>query len=796
MAAFQYFAGVDPLTEWVPGNAWNLTQLTSTTMVWESGDHRLVVSGTGFKVGPPAAGTITGMKLYQTDPGSGGAGQVLLAQSTSGLSLGFAGLLDLLAEDSDQFAVPVYLFKGNDVITGSAGDDAIWGYAGNDSISGGAGNDDLSGDSYASDVPAGKDTLVGGDGKDTLDGGGGADSLVGGGGDDLYYVGDPGDVVVEAAGGGAHDRVVFSNERGLASYTLPTQVENLDVLNTRALSAATTMTATGNALANKITVVEPWVSPQLAMKLYGLGGNDRLVALDGKDTLDGGSGNDTMIGGRGSDTYFVDAVADAVREQVSLGGVTVDVDTVVYGVASAGTVSLGGTVSGLANTVSYSGVENLRLGASSGTLAHKGVGSAAANALTGNAAANALYGLGGNDTLDGGAGVDTMVGGSGNDRYVVERSTDVVKELSGEGADTVTAGLSLTLAANVEHLILTGSGAIGGTGNAGHNALTGNGAANTLRGLGGNDTLDGGAGADKLIGGAGNDQYVIDQAGDTITELAGEGTDSVTSPIAYTLSSALENLTLVGSAGVAGTGNAGNNRLVGNGQGSVLSGLGGNDTLSSSSAGIYADTLAGGAGDDTYLLEWAYHPVIEQAGQGTDTVQFSKDFHASTYTLLPNVENGTKALDSDSGFALRGNDGDNVLRGSTLGERLDGGAGNDTLIGRGGYEGLYGGTGEDSFRFSGPLGGANVVYLGDFYAMDDRIELDDAVFVGIGPVGALAAGAFRAGAAAQDTSDRIVYDASTGNLYFDADGNGSGTAILFAGVDAGTPIAFDDFFVV
>ncbi|GIW56424.1 MAG: hypothetical protein KatS3mg082_2828 [Nitrospiraceae bacterium] len=106
----------------------------------------------------------------------------------------------------------------------------------------------------------------------------------------------------------------------------------------------------------------------------------------------------------------------------------------------------------------------------------------------------------------------------------------------------------------------------------------------------GSDTLDGGPGADTLVGGLGNDIYVVDDAGDMVTEAANEGSDTVKSSISYTLGEHVENLTLTGSAAINGAGNALNNVLLGNGGANVLAGGAGNDTLK------------GGRGDDTYVF--------------------------------------------------------------------------------------------------------------------------------------------------------------------------------------------------
>ncbi|MFM9935172.1 MAG: calcium-binding protein [Novosphingobium sp.] len=132
-------------------------------------------------------------------------------------------------------------------------------------------------------------------------------------------------------------------------------------------------------------------------------------------------------------------------------------------------------------------------------------GTALADQIGGLAGNDILSGLAGNDTLDGGAGNDTMIGGAGDDTYIVDSISDKIVEKTGEGIDLVKAGISFTLGDFIENLLLTGTGAISGTGNALANTLTGNGAANTLKGLAGNDILSGGAGNDMLVGGTGMD---------------------------------------------------------------------------------------------------------------------------------------------------------------------------------------------------------------------------------------------------------------------------------------------------
>lgn len=156
----------------------------------------------------------------------------------------------------------------------------------------------------------------------------------------------------------------------------------------------------------------------------------------------------------------------------------------------------GGYISSVANIVGGFTIAN-------GVVIENALGGNAGDIITGNAAAN---------RLDGGLGADTLTGGAGNDTYVVDNALDRVVEIAGGGTDLVETGVTFTLAANVENLLLTGAAAIGGTGNALANRLAGNAAANLLRGGDGADTLDGNGGADRLVGGTGNDIFLFDTA--------------------------------------------------------------------------------------------------------------------------------------------------------------------------------------------------------------------------------------------------------------------------------------------
>ncbi|MFO1200867.1 MAG: tandem-95 repeat protein [Burkholderiaceae bacterium] len=319
------------------------------------------------------------------------------------------------------------------------------------------------------------------------------------------------------------------------------------------------------------------------------------------------------------------------------------------------------------------------------------VGTSANDSLVGSAGNDWIEGLAGNDTLNGGAGADTLDGGAGNDTFVVDNAGDVLIEQLNDGTDLANASVSYTLPASVENLTLTGT-ALAGTGNDLANTITGNALANTLTGGDGNDALNGGAGADTMAGGLGNDTYTVDNVGDVVVELPGEGVDLVRSSVTYSLPAGeVENLTLTGTAPIDGTGNALANSLVGNTGVNVLTGGEGDDTLN---GGAGADTMVGGQGNDSYVVDNAADAIVEAANEGIDSVSAS-----ASYGLPANVENltltGTTAIDGT------GNDDANTIVGNAAANVIDGAGGNDTLVGAGGGDTLRGGDGDDVFRVTG-----------------------------------------------------------------------------------------------
>jgi Ca2+-binding RTX toxin-like protein len=243
----------------------------------------------------------------------------------------------------------------------------------------------------------------------------------------------------------------------------------------------------------------------------------------------------------------------------------------------------------------------------------------------------------------------------------------------------------------------------------------------------------------------------------------------------------------------------GDDNIFGNGGTDTLYGDEGNDTLN---GGTGADLMWGGAGNDVYYVDNASDQTNEaisatnsaDAG-GTDLV-----YSSVTRTLGNYLENLT--LTGTAAINGTGNSLANTLTGNSAVNTLSGGAGNDTLNGGLGKDILTGGTGVDYFDFTTALSSTNVDTITDFNRADDSIRLDNAVMAGLGATtGALSAAAFVSGAGrttAADASDRVIYNTTTGDLYYDADGTGSSAAVKIALIGTSTHPALDhtDFLII
>src|SRR6185312_2173016 len=140
------------------------------------------------------------------------------------------------------------------------------------------------------------------------------------------------------------------------------------------------------------------------------------------------------------------------------------------------------------------------------------------------------------------------------------------------------------------------------------------------------------------------------------------------------------------------------------------------------------------------------------------------------------------------------------IKGSAAAETLEGREGNDTLSGMGGNDTLVGGTGQDTCVFAAAPGVANADLVSDFVSGTDKLAFDNSAFAALGTAGAFAAGdgRFAAGAgftSGRDASDRLVYNTTTGQLFYDADGNGAGASQLVATLQGAPGLTASDIVV-
>ncbi len=344
----------------------------------------------------------------------------------------------------------------------------------------------------------------------------------------------------------------------------------------------------------------------------------------------------------------------------------------------------------------------------------------------------------------------------------------------------------------------------------------------------GGNVLAGSSGRDVMHGFGGDDTYFV-TAGDVLFETG--GVDHVVSQVNWNLGTGFENLTLAGTA-VQGGGNAAANVITGNAANNILNGREGNDTLSGGDGNDVFNMSNGGAAN--------YGADSIDGGEGIDTIDFAANARSAVVVDLSSAQlsgGGTGGSGSATAFGIENVNGGGFadsLSGNASGNNFYGHGGNDTLVGAEGddtlrgadgddwlYGGfafavsgsgtgndvLTGGAGRDSFVFNDAPNpflappGATADLVTDFRSGTDRLVFDDNVFPIAGPPGHYAAADPRFYAAAgasegHDESDRIVYNTTTGDLYYDPDGNGIAPAQIIATLQGDPAVAATDILII
>ena len=701
-----------------------------------------------------------------------------------------------LSDSFEQVGTP-----GNDLLSGTSGNDVLNGSAGDDTLSGGAGNDTLIGGDGIDEIQEQgdvnftlSDTQLTGLGTDTLESIERA-SLSGGSGNNTLDASAFTRGTVVLSGGAGDDHLIGPREAGTwkgpwgLSANLFTGGPGNDTftggVGSDAISESGDINFTLGATQLTGNATDSFTSMDIAY-LSGGQGNNRLdvSGFTGSHTLlDGRGGNDTLVGGIAYDWVRGQANNDFTLTDSQLSGRGVDtlirIDAaILIGGAGANTLDVSaftgnltileggdgndtliGRTGGLDRVrargdVDFTLTDSQLTGQGTDSLLHINqaelIGGAGANTLDVSAFTGNLT------ILEGGDGNDTLIGRAGGlDRVRARGDADFTltdNQLAGQGTD------SLQHIDQVE-LICDGSANTLDASAFTHGSVIfyGESGNDTLRGGHGNDQLEGGSGDDLLSGGAGRDRIV--GRGDTdftlgATQLSGLGTDSF---------DGIEEALLIGGPGA--------NTLDGSGFTGALviyEGRGGDDILIGRATG---NDRVRAAGDADFSLSDS-----QLIGLGTDSLQDIDQAHLIGYA-------GANRFDA-SAFSL----------GAVI---INAGAGNDTLIGGAGNDTLTGGAGADRFRFqAAPNATTNRDAITDFsLAQGDTIELENAVFTALLTPGPLAASAFFIGAASTTADHRILYNTTTGQLAYDADGNGAGAAVAFATLTPGLALTNTSFSV-
>jgi Ca2+-binding RTX toxin-like protein len=653
--------GTDTVQSSVSYSIAALANVENLTLTGAGGNSATGNSGANVIIGNSGNNTLTGGAGNDTINGGGGADTAVFSGNKASYTVtttdGISGTIT--GPDGTDQLINITTLQFADTSATMLSYKPV---AGPLTINGTAGNDTLAGTAAAEIINglAGNDILTGS----------GNDTLVGGANNDTYIVSSTTDTITELLNDGT-DTVQSSVTYSIASLS---NVENIT------LTGGSMINATGNAGANV------------------------LIGNASNNSLTGGAGNDTLTGGGGTDTAVFSG------------------NKALYTVTTSDGIS--GTVTGPDGTDTLTNITNLQFADTSATLASylpappSVINGTAGNdtALNGTNANDTVNGLAGNDTINGLGGFDVLNGGTGDDTYIVDTATDTINENLNEGNDTVQSSVTQTvLAANVENLTLTGTGAINGSGN---------GLANTITGNSGNNILTGGAGNDQIIGGGGSDTAVFsgNKASYTVTTTDGisgtitgaDGTDTLTNITSLQFADTTVTFLSYKPGTVPGP-------INGTSGADTLNGTTGNDVFN---GGLGNDVINGGGGVDTAVFSGnkALYTVTTTDGisgtitgpDGTDTLnnitslQFA-DITSSMMSFKPVVSGNTPTAGADNLTGTAGNDTIDGLGGN---DTINGGLGNDMLTGGLGNDAIIGGGGSDTAVYSGNKA-AYTVYTAD-----------------------------------------------------------------------------------
>ncbi|CAB5508322.1 Alkaline phosphatase (EC, partial [Bathymodiolus thermophilus thioautotrophic gill symbiont] len=319
--------------------------------------------------------------------------------------------------------------------------------------------------------------------------------------------------------------------------------------------------------------------------IYGGAGDDTIYGAFGDDIIDGGADNDLLLGNEGDDKVWGGTGNDELQvndgNEELMGGERED-----RLVEQTGNDKLwGGSGNDLMVGFSANNEEkqSLEIGETDDDYLNGGSGE---DILKGRLGNDRLYGGTENDELQGNEGDDKLYGEAGNDHLFGQVGDDI---LYGGDGDDILYGFT---ASNEDKQSLD-------TGESDNDYLYGGSGQDILFGDLGNDYLDGGADADSMVGGLGDDTYIVNSVNDSIYEKSNEGYDTVISSTSYLLNANIEQLRLLEGFNIHGTGNAQDNKIIGNSSDNILDGVTG------------ADQMIGGLGDDTYYVDNIGDKVVE-----------------------------------------------------------------------------------------------------------------------------------------------------------------------------------------